>query len=261
MKTPQTEKISIITISLNSDKFIENAIKSVLRQTYENIEYIIIDGKSTDRTIEIINRYRNKISLIISEQDQGIYDAMNKGIRLATGDVIYFLNADDCLHDEYVLHDVMSKFNEDKALSLLFGNVIYVDNQTREKDLRKFEHINCKNLIHDNLCHQGVFAKKNLFYEIGFFDTKFSIAADYDWLLKVFMCRSYKTMYLNRVIAFFNSSGIHMRYEQLAMKERKAVILKNSREIYYNITHFFYRVKRKIKRSINEGFQKNKITT
>ena len=100
-------KVSVITVCYNAEEFIENAINSVLNQTYINIEYIIIDGASKDSTVPIINKYKSKITFFLSEPDNGIYEAMNKGIKAATGDILYFLNSDDIFYDKYVIENVV----------------------------------------------------------------------------------------------------------------------------------------------------------
>ena len=131
-------KLSIITICFNSFSTIEATIKSVLSQNYDNLEYIIIDGNSTDNTLEIIHKYRNRISKIISEKDNGIYDAMNKGVCLASGDVIGILNSDDFYEDNNVLQDVMTCFETDPELSILYGDLVYVKNNNIKKAVRKW---------------------------------------------------------------------------------------------------------------------------
>ena len=119
-------KISVVTISHNSSKTIRNTIDSVLSQDYENIEYIVIDGNSTDETTDIIRSYGDKISYFISEKDDGLYDAMNKGIRVATGDVVGILNSDDFYYTNHVISDIaeMFIFNETDAV---YGDLLYVD--------------------------------------------------------------------------------------------------------------------------------------
>lgn len=132
-------KLSIITVSYNSAKTIEFTINSVLSQRIPDLEYIIIDGGSTDGTIKIIQGFREKISIFISEPDMGIYDAMNKGIRMATGEVIGVLNSDDIYADENVLHDVMQNFNSDYSIDILFGNLVYVKQDNTDKIVRKWK--------------------------------------------------------------------------------------------------------------------------
>ena len=239
-------KISIITVCYNAANCIEKAINSALLQTYNNIEYVIIDGKSTDGTLDIINNYREKISAFISEKDNGIYDAMNKGIQIATGDVIYFLNSDDTLYDECVIQDVVKEFERTKGLSLLYGNVIYEDKKDNRRETRNFGHITRSNIIHENLCHQAVFAKHALFKDIGGFDLKYKINADYDWLLKVFLSKKYSIKYFDSIVAIFNYGGEHVKNATITRKERFTVRAKYYGKLYYRISNFFYRAKRKM---------------
>ena len=119
-------KISIITVAYNSAKTIEDTIKSVLSQNYVDIEYIIIDGKSSDATLDIVNTYHQNISRVISETDQGIYDAMNKGIKVATGQIIGFLNSDDVFENKNVLSLIADQFNRDQSISVVYGDLKYV---------------------------------------------------------------------------------------------------------------------------------------
>lgn len=117
-------KVSIITVALNNAEYIEACIQSVINQGYENIEYIVIDGGSTDGTIDIIKKYEDKINVWISEPDRGIYDAMNKGIRMATGDVVGFLNADDVYYDPSVLENV-AKVMGDQSVDACYSDLVY----------------------------------------------------------------------------------------------------------------------------------------
>ncbi len=118
--------VSIITVCLNSEKTIEQTIQSVINQTYPNIEYIIIDGKSTDRTLEIIDKYKGKISILVSESDEGIYDAMNKGLKLATGELIGIINSDDWYESDAV-ETIVNSFLADRNVQVIYGNMDVYD--------------------------------------------------------------------------------------------------------------------------------------
>ena len=129
-------KVSIITVAYNSYQTIEDTIKSVLSQDFSEIEYIIIDGGSTDRTIDIINRYKDKIATIVSEPDQGIYDGMNKGVALATGDIVGILNSDDFYSNNGVISSVVSQFKD--GVDAVYAYLVYVDQLRIEKIIRKW---------------------------------------------------------------------------------------------------------------------------
>jgi len=131
--------MSIVTVCYNSEKTIEDTIKSVISQTYfPFVEYIIIDGLSHDRTIEIITKYSEHLNLVVSERDMGIYDAMNKGINAANGDVIGILNSDDLYFDQGVLEEVAKAFDQDQNLDFLYGDIVYVKQFDTSKIVRKW---------------------------------------------------------------------------------------------------------------------------
>lgn len=214
-------KISIITVCKNSEKYIEKSIQSVINQTYTNYEYIIIDGKSDDKTCEIINKYSGYITKLISEPDRGLYEAMNKGIKIATGDFIYFLNSDDCLFDREVIKDVAHTLSTDDNCDFLYGNVerigisgeIFTSKSPRPENLKKEMIISCA------IPHQGSFFKANLFAKLGYFDETFRIAADYEWFTKLLLDPSLKLIFSDRTIASYYCGGISGTNLKLAYRE------------------------------------------
>lgn len=178
-------KLSVITVCYNSQNTIEKTIRSVLSQRNVDIEYIIIDGSSTDKTLQIIDRYRDKITKIISEPDKGIFDAMNKGIGVATGDIISFINSDDW-YEPNVLCLVEQTFLSSQA-DIVVGNSYYIS-QTGgivlyNGDTHGTNDIRIRMPYH----HESIFAKKGLFKEAGNFNLKYKLAADYDWFLRQFL--------------------------------------------------------------------------
>ena len=247
MDKNSVNKISVVTVCLNSATTISHAIESVKSQSFEAIEYIVVDGGSTDETIEIVKKNANLIDRFISEKDNGIYDAMNKGIEMATGDAIYFLNSDDSIHDKHVVRDVVDRFNEQSTLDLLYGNVIYKDDD--HLDHRSFHHLTKKNILFENLCHQAVFAKRQLFLDLGKFDLEYKIVADYDWLLKIFFS-NYKFAYFNRDIAYFNAQGAHTLNPSLRIKERMQVKYKCRGKLRYAVDEVIFRFNRKMRRKL-----------
>ena len=198
-------KVSIITVCKDSEGNIEKAIQSVIAQTYRDIEYIIIDGASTDQTLSIIDRYHDKIDVLVSEKDSGIYNAMNKGITYSNGNILYFLNSDDLLHDKHVIDDISSEFKDDNGLGILYGNVIMCDGKTEKKV--KYNGLDHKFFYKNTLCHQAVFARKEVFNEIGKFNESYKIHADTDWLMRAFFRTNTHFKYLNRDICRFSTQG------------------------------------------------------
>jgi glycosyltransferase involved in cell wall biosynthesis len=215
-------KFTVITVCRNSEKVLARALSSLRQQTYQDREWVVIDGLSSDATLQIVRSYSEGIGALISESDGGIYDAMNKGITVAKGDIIFFLNSDDAFHDESVLKDVAATFEAFPSLELLFGNVVYQSPTGRV--LRTFAHINADTLIFEDLCHQAVFARRSLFERIGGFDERFRLNADYDWLIRVFHSRA-RWHRLDRNVAIFSTGGAHMKNPAELSAERREVRL------------------------------------
>lgn len=181
--------VTIITACRNSEATITNTLKSVINQSFKNIQYIVIDGASTDKTLEIIKKYAGSIDVLISEKDSGVYDAWNKGLAHATGDIIGFLNADDTYSVDTVLQavDMLSKEN---GPALIYGSVVRhdpVENTYKVSKVRKFNTtIDTKRLIRGfGFWHTSVFANKQCFEVAGrYFDSNFRVAGDFEWLLR-----------------------------------------------------------------------------
>lgn len=183
MKKP---KISVVTVCYNAAATIEQTIQSVLNQSYSNLEYIIVDGASTDHTLDIIGKYKDHISTVVSEPDKGIYDAFNKGVNLATGDYINFMNADDFFSTDQAVSEVANYLTSNPDVLMLHGNVRVMN------DALGIWHIEGQALTSDDVksgkvCqHQSVFAHKKLFEEFEGFDLRFKIASDIDFILEHF---------------------------------------------------------------------------
>ena len=174
-------KFSIVTVCYNSEKTIENTIISVLKQRYSNLEYIIVDGCSNDATINLINKYRERLNNLISEKDSGIYDAMNKGINVASGDYIIFMNAGDMFFNDNVLSEIAKTVNNNSC-DVIYGNVVNEfrgkKHVVKAKDLTRIKY----DMV---FSHQSVFVKTELAKRLKF-DTNYKYAADYGMLLKLF---------------------------------------------------------------------------
>lgn len=188
-------KISLITVVFNAERSISRCIESVLQQTYDNVEYIIIDGASTDETIPIIDQYRHRVSHVLSEPDRGIYDAMNKGIKLATGDIIGMLNADDVFADFNILSNVARAFMQQQA-DIIYGDLDFINENGRivRKWRSGFYTLNSFNRGWMPP-HPTFYCKRNLFEKFGFYSLEHGTAADYELMLKF--------MYRNKLPAFY----------------------------------------------------------
>ena len=202
-------KVSIITVVYNNNKTIKDAIESVLNQTYNNIEYIIIDGASTDGTVEIVKSYGDKITKFVSEPDKGLYDAMNKGIALATGDVIGILNSDDFYIDEFVIEKVVKIF-EEKEVDSLFADLVYVKPDNVKKTVRHYD----SSQFHPEKfaygwmpAHPTFFVKRSVYEKYGLFKTDYKIAADYELLVRFLYKHRLTYFYLKEVIIKMRMGG------------------------------------------------------
>lgn len=249
----ENPKISIITACFNAHNFIEAAIQSVLSQTYFNIEYIIVDGQSTDGTLSIIYKYKARIAKIISEEDKGIYDAMNKGIESSTGDVIYFLNADDRLYDDKVIEDIVEQFKKNDDFGIVYGKVqgeyfpLNVKRSYNRSFLFKFK--SKRDLLKTVICHQRVFSKKGLFQKIGPFNTNYKIYSDYDWFLKN-INNGVKIKFFDRFVAYYNCQGLSFHFGKFISLEKIGVIFKNCSTTDF-LFYLLYATLRTIKRAFS----------
>lgn len=221
----QYPKISIITASYNQGHRIEETFKNVQLQKYPNLEYIVIDGASTDNTIDVIKEYKDLISYWISEPDTGVYNAMNKGIAKATGDYIYFLNIGDSFYSSGVLLKVGEFACKFKDADLLYGDA-WLRYSSGKIEKRASNYISKLNLYQKMICHQTLFAKRKLFIENGGFDEQYKIKADYDWMLRnLFKGATHK--YLNFDICYYEVEGMSaFGYSKISVFESPKIVEK-----------------------------------
>jgi glycosyltransferase involved in cell wall biosynthesis len=202
-------KVSIITVCYNSEKTIYDSLLSIKNQTYKNIEHIIIDANSQDSTLSIVSKFEH-VNFVISEKDNGIYDAMNKGISIATGDIIGILNSDDILINNNIISDITNAFNNNVNIDMIYGNLYYVENYNLNKILRKwvskpyfenyFENGNVPP-------HPTLYIKKNVYNNSIFFNLKYTLAADYEFMLRVFKVYKYNSLYIDKYFVKMRNGG------------------------------------------------------
>jgi len=220
-------KISIITSVYNNKEHISEAIDSVLNQTYPNKEYIIIDGASTDGTVDIIKSYGNKIDKFISEEDEGIYHGLNKGIELATGEIICFLHSDDFYLHNNVLDKVVEVFKT-KNCDGVYGDLIYVDPKDTNKVIRYW---NSGEFKYNNLKqgwmppHPALFLKKSVYQRFGLYDTNFQISADYNFMLRILSNKNTTMCYLSNVLYVMRIGGVSNKNLKTILKKTKEDLL------------------------------------
>lgn len=241
-------KISIITTCYNRKNTIGHTIQSVLSQTYNNIEYIIIDGASSDGSLDIINRYAGQITKIVSEPDNGVYHAINKGIQLATGDVIGLLHSDDVFFDCNTIYNIAEALKNNNA-DIVYGNGVYVTTKKRKKIIRDwisndFE----KSAIKRGWLppHPTVYVKQDVFKKCGLYNESYKIASDCDMLIRMLYKNDFSIYYLNQYIVCMLMGGISTSFgsQLLKWKEDIHIYRKHGFNPYYSL---FRKITSKIK--------------
>ncbi|HNO70687.1 MAG TPA: glycosyltransferase family 2 protein [Bacteroidia bacterium] len=203
-------KVSIITVCYNAESTIEFALQSVLNQDYKDIEYIVIDGASSDMTLSIIKKYEGKIAKIVSEKDNGMYYALNKGIELATGDVVGLLHADDFYASNKIISRIVTEF-QSKNIDAVYGDLQYVFKEDINKVFRNWN----SNPYNPSLFlkgwmppHPTFFVKRKCYKDFGKFNTTFSISADYELMLRFLYKHNIKATYIPEVIVKMRVGGV-----------------------------------------------------
>ena len=219
-------KISVITVCFNEIERIESTILSVVEQTYENIEFIVVDGNSNDGTRDILNKYKDKIDTYISEADDGIYDAMNKGVKYSTGDFLYFLNGGDKLFSPETICSIFSDLNLIEKVDVIYGNRylmkkdgnLYYQTQPNSIDSIFL-------LINGTIYHQAAFISKNAFNKLGGYNLDYKIASDYDLFVRLKTKLNANFIYVNKTVCVFFSDGISYNpdYFKLNQAERNKI--------------------------------------
>lgn len=218
-------KISIITVCYNSGKTIEDTFKSVQSQSYKNIEYIVIDGGSKDNTLDLINQYKDIIDYTVSEKDKGLYDAMNKGIERATGDVIGFLNSDDLFCDDLAVEKVMKVFLENSSLDSVYADIYYVEQNNTSKIVRKWVTGNQKKFKYGwHPAHPTFYVKKKIYAQYGGFNLNFRLASDFEIMLRFLEKFNISTKYLPEPLIKMRLGGETNKSMANILKQNKECI-------------------------------------
>lgn len=238
--------ITVITVVFNGEKYLEETIKSVINQTYDNVEYIIVDGGSTDGTLDIIQRYQGRIDYWVSEPDNGISDAFNKGITISSGEIIGIINSDDW-YERDALERVVEQINKTNS-DIVHGNLQFWDNNQRSELFSANDVYLCRDMT---INHPTVFAKRRVYEKIGLFRADFSYAMDYEWLLRA-KVNSLSFSYIDECIANMRTAGlsdknwIQAQYE--VMRAKNIHCPKLSNYIFY----FFQIIKGKIRKLLDK---------
>ena len=240
-------KVSIITITYNAENTIFNSLNSVFSQSHKNIEHIIVDGGSKDNTVKICKEF-NHISKLISEPDKGVYDAFNKGLKLATGDVIGFLNADDTFYNENSIQDIVDAFSNNET-DIVYGNLDYVNEESkviRNWISRPYE----KGLLKKawKIAHPSFYCKKEVYDRLGGYNDSFKIAGDFELCLRFLEINQVPSFYLNKklvkmLVGGISNSGLKSKWI-IHKEDIRAFKINN---IYVNpLSFFLYKFKKTI---------------
>lgn len=240
---------SIITATYNREKTIARSIKSVKSQSYSNIQHIVIDGKSNDKSIAIINKLLLDNDIFLSESDSGIYDALNKGLSLATGDVIGFMHSDDCYFNDEVLTKVANIFL-DNEIDIVYGDACFFKNDDIHKIIRyyKSDRLSKKNLAWGKMpAHPAIFIRNRVYKKYGMFDTNFKIAGDYEFLCRLVSIKNFNSVYLSEPFVRMQHGGAStsgLKGLIIIFKEIRRALKNNS--IYSNVFMLLSRYPSKI---------------
>ena len=254
-------KISIITVCYNSEKTIEETIKSVLLQAYDNYEYLIIDGKSKDNTLDIVKKYEKKFKgklKYISEKDNGLYDAMNKGIKMATGDVIGIINSDDILANEKVFEKINNAFINNEC-DAVYSDLVFLDEETMTIPTRNFIAHKYSKRMGWHPPHPTLYLKKEVYDEVGYFNTNYRIAADLDIMMRI-IHKDYKFYYIKEYLVKMRSGGVStngLKGYLKNLKEANVVLRKNNVKFAYIVN--FFRIFKTFKQGLSAKFFRTKI--
>lgn len=222
-------KFSIITVTYNAGKVLEDTIQSVVFQTYRNVEYIIVDGGSTDNTLDVVHKYQERICKVISEPDKGLYDAMNKGIRMATGDYLCFLNAGDELHENETLQKIVYTLKGKELPDVIYGETAIVDEEGHFLHMRRLstpEHLHWKSFKEGMLvCHQAFLTRRELALANPY-DLRYRFSADFDWCIRI-MKQSKNLHNTHLTLIDYLNEGMTTQNHKASLKERFRIMTKH----------------------------------
>lgn len=248
MHNHPTPKFTIITVTYNAEKVLEDTIQSVIAQTYHHVEYIIIDGASKDSTLAIAKRYQDRITHIVSEPDKGLYDAMNKGIALATGDYLCFLNAGDSFHEDDTLQKMVHTINGNELPDVLYGETALVDKEGHFLRMRRLsapEVLTWKSFKAGMLvCHQAFFAKKTW---VEPYNISYRFSADFDWCIRI-MKRAKTLHNTHLTLIDYLDEGMTTQNRKASLKERFRIMVKHYGFISTTARHAWFVIRMFIKK-------------
>lgn len=243
-----TPTFSIITVTYNAEAVLEDTIQSVISQTYRHVEYILVDGASQDGTLDIVNKYQDLITQFVSEPDKGIYDAMNKGINLATGDYLCFLNAGDCFHEADTLQKIVHTLTGYKLPDVIYGETALVDKKRRFLRMRR---LSAPKILHWKsfkqgmlVCHQAFLVKRSLAVP---YDMKYRFSADFDWCIRI-MKKGQVMHNTHLTLIDYLEEGMTTQNRKKSLHERFCIMAKHYGLISTSMRHVWFVIRLALKR-------------
>lgn len=242
-----TKKLSVITVTYNAEHTLERTLKSVREQTYPAIEHIIVDGNSNDGTVALIHRYENERLKWISEPDKGLYDAMNKGIKMATGDYLCFLNAGDTFYDTDTVQKIFASIDENHSPDILYGETAIVDDNGRFLHMRRLQapkNLTWKSFKHGMVvCHQAFIVKREL---VEPYDLSYRFSADFDWCIR--MMKKAKNIYnTDLILVDYLNTGMTTANRKASLRERYRIMEKHYGKVPTFLYHIWFVIRAMIK--------------
>lgn len=238
-------RFSIITVTYNAEKALEETIQSIISQTYKDIEYIIVDGGSKDRTLSIIEKYKSHIAKVVSEPDKGLYDAMNKGLKMATGDYVCFLNAGDSLHEDETVTMMVKSIEKNQFPDVIYGETAIVDSKRHFLHMRRLSapaKLNWKSFKNGMLvCHQAFFAKREIAIDEPYY-LKYRFSADFDWCIRV-MKRAKSFHNSEITIVDYLNEGMTTQNHRASLLERFNIMCKHYGIISTILQHIWFMIR------------------
>ena len=235
-------KVSVITVTYNSQDYINDCIKSVREQTYKNIEYIVIDGASTDNTLKILKSTKIYLSKLISEPDEGIYYAMNKGIKFAKGEIICFLNSDDFFVNNEIISRVAKEFKKDSLLDACYADLIYVDRFNTSKTVRYLKSSKFKEgLFSKGWCppHPTFYVRRSVYKKFGNFDLSYRFASDVELMMRFLEKYKIKSKYIPEVWVKMRMGGVtNKNLKNIWLQNREIIQSFNKNNLSVNLLKF-----------------------
>ena len=231
---------SIITVTYNASRWLERTIRSVISQSYSNIEYIIVDGNSSDGTLDIIKKYQTSVTHWMSEPDRGLYDAMNKGMKLASGDYVWFLNAGDTLYSETVVQDMVNAVGGGNLPDILYGETLIADSEGNPLAMRRLkapEKLSWKSFDMGMLvCHQSFLVRRAIAEP---YDMQYRFTADYDWCIRC-LKKADRVFNTHLILSRFLEAGLSATNRKEALKERYRIMCENYGKLPTQIRHVWF---------------------